>query len=221
MLVSILRFFNVSGGIMMNLLDFAFVFSWIFNITYFILYGFQIFHIFKKKSVEGLSLLMFIFIFSGNLMLAFQAFIFDFPISYKILIPMLVFELLILLIQFFSFKVKIRGLIIKFLLVSSFVCLGSCYFIFYSPIIVGVIAGWLTIFFGTVAQLPQIYKIYNSKSSVGLSSVFMHLLGLTSILECFTSLVLNVPIFLKINGVRVILVFLVFYFLFLKYREKN
>ncbi|KKP25553.1 MAG: hypothetical protein UR14_C0005G0005 [candidate division TM6 bacterium GW2011_GWE2_31_21] len=203
----------------MDIQKLAFIFSWLFNFTYLILFFFQIIYVFKKKSVEGISSLMFIFLFGAYLTFAYQTFLFNLPISYKILIPILLLEMLILLIQFFMFDQTRKKFFMNFFLSVGLINFALLPLVFYLPGLVGTITGWFTILFGALAQIPQILKIYKDKSSDGLSNHFMHILGVASVLEFITSMALDLPLFLKINGARVLVVYLIFYTTFRYFKK--
>ncbi len=107
--------------------------------------------------------------------------------------------------------VKLFGMIFLFSLCVSF-------FVLKYTVDAGRIFGWLSATVWTVYQIPQIMKIYMSKSTKGLSFAFVLIMGLGVSLEFFSSIVLRLPWPTIFSCFRGMLAYFVFITQFLIYR---
>ncbi len=182
----------------------------------------QIFLNYKSKSTNGLSDFYIISYLSGYAVHLCYIYCLNFPIAYKIMVPVLFFLVLTLVFQrFYCFKHKVvryskRLYCANFLIIFLLVSLAICF-----PYETGNFAGWLSAIIWTVYQFPQIYKIYSKKSVKGFSFFFVSLSCLQNVLGLVVVLSLNLPAQSLFVALRGLAFFAIFCFQFWIYTDKT
>lgn len=170
-----------------DILDFAHLSVWVVHFLYFVGLLPQIIVNYKLKSSRGLSDLMLSGYFVGYLFVNFYVFLLDLPLSYKVMVPLATIAVLVLVFQRFYYVCldDSRKSFVKLFGIIFLLSLGVAFFVLkYAPY-TGRVFGWLSAMVWTVYQIPQIIKIYMSKSTKGLSFAFVSIMGCAVSLEFF------------------------------------
>ncbi|MCK4651210.1 PQ-loop repeat-containing protein [Candidatus Babeliales bacterium] len=182
----------------------------------------QIFLNYKTKSANGLSDFYLISYISGYTVQLFYVYCLDFPIVYKIMVPISFFLVAILVFQrFFCFKYKIVCYSIRLYCANFFSIFLLVILAIRFPYKIGHLAGWISFVIWTVYLLPQVYKIYSKKSVEGFSFTFVFLSVLGNLLELISILILGLPVQSILIALRGLIFFVLFCFQFWLYGKKS
>ncbi len=187
------------------------IIPWICEFAFFLGLLPQIFLNYKIKSASGISDLYLVGYFTGYFINIFYVYGCDFPLSYKVFVPLCLLAVVFLIFQKFLYsnlwhnvralKLYFTDFIILFLLVPL---------MFYFPQIVGHVSGWLLIIIWTLYQFPQIFSIYRKKSVRGFSFMLVTLIGLGNLVEFIVAIVLDLPMQTFLISFRGMLIYLIF-----------
>lgn len=193
---------------------------WFINIGYFLALFPQIYLNYKHKSTKGLSELFILGNFVGYLLYFWHAYIFNFPLAYKILLPVTALIAFILILQSFIYsdysenKFKFKFYLLNFSLII-FLALISIIF----PQESGNIAGWISSVIWCLYLVPQVIKIYRKKSVKGFSFLFVLFIGFGGFTELASAIFCNLSAPIYFNSFRGFLFFAIFLVQFLKYKK--
>ena len=182
----------------------------------------QIFLNYKTKSTKGLSDFYLLSYLSGYAVHLCYVYCLDFPIVYKIMVPILLFLVSILVFQrFFCFKHKTECYSTRLYCANFFIIFLLIGLAIRFPYKIGHLAGWVSLLIWTLYQLPQVYKIYSKKSVEGFSLTFVSLSGVGNLLGLLAILSLGLPAQSVIVALRGLLFYVIFCCQFLVYRKKS
>ncbi|MBD3231960.1 hypothetical protein GF322_04875 [Candidatus Dependentiae bacterium] len=174
---------------------------------------------YKIKSVASLSDLFLIMFFSAYSVNVFYIYGLNFPFAYKVLSPLCVLAVLIMIIQKFFYNNILRDLrTVKLYYVAFFFFLIFIPLVILLPDKIGHLSGWLLVFFWTLYQFPQIYKIYASKSVIGISFLFLSIIGIANVVELTSAILYGLPTQTYFIAMRGILFYLIYCYQFWLYK---
>ena len=160
----------------------------------------QIIKNFNQKSASGISSLMLFGYFNGYLAMTYYSYCLDLPLAYKIITPLSLATVSVMLAQYFFYDGKFNLIIyylISILIGMSFIPIACKHTNF-----VGNLFGWISMSIWMTYQIPQIAKIYSTKSVVGFSFFLIMVNGLGNISEVVLASILGLPIQSVISGIR-------------------
>lgn len=179
----------------------------------------QIIKNYQLRSTQGLSQAAIFTFFVAHTYLLFYTFLNNLLLPYKIVAPLQFLGISIIVAQRFYY----HGLSNKLFLcgtlgamLSAFFCMP---FIWFNPVLMGNLAGWIAFSFFTLQPIPQIIKIYQEKSVKGFSFGFVTLIGFAASFECIIVLIKGLPVQTLMMTIRSMVVYLVFCIQFWLYAE--
>jgi len=183
----------------------------------------QVFTNHKIQSVQGLSeLTIFLYLF-GYLTEIPYVFFLDQPLACKVMMPMGAVVALLLAVQHVYFEPdrarKLRTALHYGGITLAVGLLSLCGF--WHPHIVGNIAGWICVVLWITYQIPQVIKVFRSKSVEGFNPWMVSLVGLGAAMEIIAALTIPLPVQTLFNGIRAFCMAGIFAAQFLAYREKG
>jgi uncharacterized protein with PQ loop repeat len=87
------------------------------------------------------------------------------------------------------------------------------------PAYYGNLYGWIGVGLQFVYMVPQLLKIVRTQSVEGFSFIFLTLLAGAFVFEFIGAVILDLPLSIKVNDIRGLIFYLIFCFLFWKYRR--
>ena len=177
----------------------------------------QVIKNFTYKSTSGISSLMLFGYFNGYLATTYYSYCLDLPLAYKIITPLSFATVSIMLLQHFFYDGKLRSVIyylISILIGISFIPIAMKHTNF-----VGNLFGWISMSIWMTYQIPQIAKIYSTKSVVGFSFFLILVTGLGNLTEVVLSSLLGLPIQSVLSGTRGMIVSSIFMMQFFLYNK--
>ena len=196
---------------------------WLINIGYSAGIFPQLYLNYKKKSTAGLSDLTILGYFNGYVAYFIYAYYFNFPLAYKILLPVAVIVSSILIFQrFFYSDGKPKNSAIYLYYIDFALILLSLPFIYFLPYTSASIAGWLSALIWFLYLIPQVLNIYLRKSVEGFSFLLVLYVGLGGIGDLGVSILgfTHVDKVMCFTGLRGIFFFLIFAYQFWLYKKK-
>ena len=193
---------------------------WIVNFFYFVGLFPQIYLNYKSKSTQGLSDLLILGYFDGYLAYFIYAYFFEFPIAYRMLLPVAVLASLVLIYQRFFYQRDGLGksnnyiYYINFLLMIFF---GI--FLYLLPMKAANIAGWISTAIWYLYLIPQVIEIYLRKTVKGFSFLLVLFVGLGGVADFSVAILYSLPIQIILIGLRGIAFFFIFAAQFWIYRK--
>lgn len=154
------------------------------------------------KSGTGLSDLFAIGYLNGHFAQLFYVFCLDLPMGYKIFVPVQFSIVLILIFQRLYYDRFVNQTLTIFYAVNIACALALIPVACKIPLICGVAHGWLALIIFSLSQIPQIYKLYSTRSVEGFSFMFVVVMGVGSVLELLGSLFLGLPTQTIFNAIR-------------------
>ncbi len=175
---------------------------------------------YKIKSTKGLSDIFILASLNGQFSYLVYAFIEDLPFIYRVINPIYAFLLLIIIFQRFYYSdgsVKDKN-ILRIYLFNILVLIYVAYLIFTGMTSLGYLLGWIPVGIGLWKKVPQMFKVYRSKSVYGFSLFFIILSLVSYTFETSAALMLNLPKPVLLNDFRGFFVNFVFLFQFWIYK---
>lgn len=195
---------------------------WVINISFIFAVFPQIILNKKRKTTKGLSDLYLVSYFNGYAVNLFYVFSLNFNLAYKTRAILAIFAVGYLLWQRFYYDSNFLNLKTKILYFGDFLLLIiSGLLILQYPINGGNIAGWALVGIWTFYQLPQILKIYKTKSVAGFSFLLVTLIGIGNIIELLMAFVLKLPIQTYLIDLRGIIIYVIFILQFYLYSANH
>ena len=157
---------NVWTELFLNKEFFSHLVIWTSHILFWIALLPQVALNFKLKSTRGLSDLMLVGYFNGYIAYVTYTFCLGLPLAYKVMISTCLITMLVMVFQRFWYERRYKtdkGLLV-FYVANGLVVVALIPLIYKYMLLVGHIAGWIMAFIWGVYQIPQIIKIYRSKS---------------------------------------------------------
>ena len=175
----------------------------------------------RIKSTKGLSDFFILITLNCQFIYLIYTFIADLPLIYKIINPIYAVLVLIIIFQRFYFLDKSnseKG-------VLRFYGFNVCALIFFAKFIFDGHPDfayqliWFPIMIGLWKKVPQIFKVYQTKSVYGFSLLFIILSCSSCLLETFAGIILDLPLPVLLNGTKGILINLIFIIQFWLYKN--
>ncbi|MBD3231959.1 hypothetical protein GF322_04870 [Candidatus Dependentiae bacterium] len=195
------------------------IIPWITKVLFFGALLPQIFLNYKIKSANGLSDLYLIGYFSAYFLNVFYVFGLNFPFAYKIFAPLCLFAVIFIILQkvlYSNLLINIK--VLKLYITDLLILLIFVPFIFFFPIKIGHLAGWVLILIWSLYQFPQIYKIYKNKSVQGFSFFLVTLIGLGNLFEFIVAILFDLPLQTFFISVRGIIIYIIYCLEFWSYK---
>jgi len=177
----------------------------------------QVIKNFNQKSVNGLSSLMLFGYFNGYLATTYYSYCLDLPLAYKVITPLSLATVSIMLGQHFFYDGKFNSMIyylISILIAISFIPIAIKHTNF-----VGNLFGWTSMTIWMTYQIPQVAKIYSTRSVVGFSFFLILVNGLGNLSEVVLSSLLGLPIQSVLSGIRGMMISSIFMMQFFLYSK--
>jgi len=193
------------------------IFLWISQLCYFACLLPQIRTNFREKSGVGVSQLMLLGYLNGYLFLLYYVFCNNLPLAYRFFAPIQTLATAILVFQRLYYNEPLRIWLLYGLNIIVFISLMPL--ALKSPISFGGVCGWLAISHGALNQLPQVFKLFSQQSVLGFSFFFVLLTGGAASAEMIGSLIGGLPMQCWLNGLRGVIIFLIFCYQFSLYRK--
>ncbi|MCB9493749.1 MAG: PQ-loop repeat-containing protein [Epsilonproteobacteria bacterium] len=176
----------------------------------------------KLRSAAGLCDFFLLGLFNGYWTTLYFVFGCGLPTAYKVFVPLGLLAITTMIAQRLYFdwaaiessKRRLYGL--------SFLCpilfLPAMY---QSPYQWGMIIGWVNVIVASVNQIPQVVKIFRTRSVSGFSLGFVLITGIAACIELSTALFLELPVQSMLCGLRGIAVCLIFCLQFALFRKNT
>ncbi|MBD3272816.1 hypothetical protein GF385_00495 [Candidatus Dependentiae bacterium] len=200
-------------------MNFKLFFPWTAQVIFFLAILPQVFLNFKQKSTKGLSDFLLIGYFNAYIFYLFYVFSLNLPLAYRIMIPFSFAAVLILIFQRFYYSVFSDFNLKLFYFFNLLIILFFIPVAIKNNFIIGHIAGWLMMLAWAVYQIPQVIKNYKLRSVNGLSFAWLTILGLGDLIEFAVALFFKLPPQTYLNNLRGIIIYLVFCFQFLRFKN--
>ena len=157
---------------------------------------------YRVKSGTGLSDLFAIGYLNGHFAQLFYVFCLSLPLGYKIFVPVQFSIVLILIFQRLYYD-HFANRALTFFYLANIACAFALIPVACKiPLICGVAHGWFALVVFSLSQIPQIYKLYSTRSVQGFSLMFVVVMGCGSVLELAGALILGLPAQTIFNAVR-------------------
>lgn len=199
----------------------ALISMWIVNTLFFVGLWPQIALNYRLKSASGISDLMLFGLLAGYTAFLFYVFGLNFPLSYKVIVPLTVIAVVIMVIQRFYYDWGRDGKMFFGYLIFGGICLALFPVFFIYPIIIGNIMGWVATAIWGVYQIPQGVKVILAKSTRGFSFAFASIMALGVFVELISAVILDLPIQTIISTLRGLAAYGIYCILFYMYRHSR
>jgi uncharacterized protein with PQ loop repeat len=187
---------------------------WWINIGYVIAIVPQIILNYRLKTTVGLSDLYILGYFNAYAAYLFYVYGLNFPIAYKVVSPITLLTVCIIIFQRFFYKVP-GSLRLYFYYFTAFFLIIPLFWKY--PLGFGKFAGWIAMLTFSMYQLPQVLKIYKTKSVHGFSFYLVSAIALGNIIELIVSWALRWPLQSILISLRGIIIYAIFFIQFCKY----
>ncbi|MCK4651161.1 PQ-loop repeat-containing protein [Candidatus Babeliales bacterium] len=195
-------------------------FMWFINISYLGALLPQLFLNYKMKTTSGLSDLYILGYFSGYAAHIFYVYGLNFPVVYRIMGPFALLAVALIVFQRFFYRdIQICFGSLKLYFIGLLIIITAIFIFLNSPKIVGMCAGWVAMVIWSVYQLPQVFKIYQTKSVKGFSFLLVSMIAVGNLIEFIIAFVLNWPIQSLLIALRGLIIYSIFCVQFWKYSE--
>ncbi|MFH1461572.1 MAG: PQ-loop repeat-containing protein [bacterium] len=175
---------------------------------------------YKIRSTKGLSDLFILASLNGQFSYLIYSFIKDLPFIYKIINPIYAFLFSIIIFQrfYYSDGSSKDKFILRFYIINLFILIYLSYLIFNGLTTLGSLLGWIPLGIGLWKKVPQILKVYKTKSVYGFS-LFCIILSLISYMfEASAGFMLDLPVPVLLNDLRGFFINFLFLFQFWTYK---
>jgi uncharacterized protein with PQ loop repeat len=154
--------------------------------------------------------------FNGYTAYLFYVYGLNFPLAYKAVAPITLFTVCIIIFQRFFYKVpgSSKLYFYYFMLIFFIVPLFWKY-----PLGFGKLAGWVSMLTFSIYQLPQVFKIYKTKSVHGFSFYLITAIAIGNFVEFIISVMLSWPLQSILISLRGLVIYFIFCFQFWKYSD--
>jgi uncharacterized protein with PQ loop repeat len=196
-------------------------FVWFAQSLYFFCFIPQVLNNFKRKSGTGLSDFFLLLYLNTYIPMMYYIFLLHLPWAYLVFCPLQMIATLVLIAQRLFYESCVsKKLLVLYLcnITFAFVFLP---FLYINPILIANIGGWLMLLIGAVSQLPQVIKVYNTKSVEGFSLLFVLINGFAGFIEVSCAIVLKLPVQTILGSSRVVLMTCIFILQFWMYKYKS
>jgi len=194
---------------------------WTSQICYLICFIPQIITNFRMKSGKGISEFLLICYLNTYLFFMFYIFGLHLPMAYKIIVPLQALATIVLIAQRMYYDPSEFTNKWFWYVSNVFLFAFIVPYAFKEPLVVAFPFGWITFGLSLVNQLPQVVKIYQEKSVVGFSFLFVVFTGFAAFVETIAVFAAHLPLQSIVMALRGVVLFFVFCGLFLIYRTNN
>ncbi|MFH1254278.1 MAG: PQ-loop domain-containing transporter [bacterium] len=180
----------------------------------------QIIENYKIKSGTGLSDYFLLAYLNTYITLIYYIFCLNLPIAYKIACPLQFIATLILIGQRLYYNHSSNSSLFGLIYLANLI--GSLIFIpiaIMSPNYTGHIFGWISFILILLNQMPQVLKVFSTKSVAGFSYMFILIMAVAAAIETYTALALGLPMQTLLSAARGLIYFVIFSVLFLMYKK--
>ncbi len=178
---------------------------------------------YRRGDAVGLShWMLFLRIFAVSSYTVY-VYLLDLPLAHKLLYPICLSGLITLAIQGYyydhhrSAQRWLRFAYFKQITVlAALVVMG-----FWYPIQAGMLAGWCAVVTGVMSDMPQIYRNWWRKSTVGFNILFSSAIGFGGICDLILSFVYGLPLPTILATARVTICYFIYLTQFFVYRQRG
>lgn len=197
------------------------ILPWITNTVIFLAYVPQIRIVHRLKSTSGISDFVILGSLCGFISGLYYVYGCNLPYQYKLFAPVYPAAVLYLVSQ----RIKYNPLNLKrFTRLFSFIMIvgiGLIPLFLAYPKNVGLAAGWASTIIWGVYLIPQVLKIYSSKSTEGFSFILVSCFALNALIEAVVAIHLNFPPVTLVNNARSLFIYLIFCVQFWLYNRRG
>jgi hypothetical protein len=143
------------------------------------------------------------------------------PIVYRISSPISLLTIIILIAQRAYYNPGNRSRFIVFFCINIVLLLILGSFAIKYPVMLAEITGWTSFAFQFLYQFPQLFKIIRSKSVYGFSLSSLSLQTFGYACELGAAIILSLPLAVKANDLRAIVMYGIFLVFFWRYQKKG
>jgi len=181
----------------------------------------QILTNYRRKEASGLSQWMLFLRVTTVLFYLSYIFLCDLPFAHKVLYPWCVGGLLVLAVQTYCYRQSSAQTLLLRVLYGVVVAVLGMIVLYgqQNPIGAGMLAGWVSFFGGIGSDIPQIYRNWWRKSTVGFSPLFALLIGLGGLCDLIVSIYFCLPLPTLLTTARVVVCCSVYFVQFWLYRH--
>lgn len=183
----------------------------------------QIYTNYKRRSTSGISNVTIFLYFFGYLVEVPYAFFLNLPLSCKIMLPfgaLVAFILALQRVYYERSRLSKRraltwygGTVFTVLAIAG---IGIEY-----PFYIGHMCGWMGSTVWLIYQVPQVIKVFARKSVEGFNPLLI-LIGVSAaLIEIAAALIIPLPVQALFNGIRGLVLAIIFTFQFLLYRKRG
>lgn len=174
----------------------------------------------KLRSAKGLSDLFILFCLSEQFTYGYFVYCKNLPLVYKVMMPILMLLVLIIVFQRLYYALRIRKKVKHAYFFNMIALLVLFFCALFIPGIIGDVCGWTAVFIGVWQHLPQIIKVFISKSVRGFSFEFVYIIFAGYAFELISALVQGLPTQIIVNSTRGVIVFSIFFLQFILYSRR-
>ncbi|MDQ5890900.1 MAG: hypothetical protein QG604_774 [Candidatus Dependentiae bacterium] len=183
----------------------------------------QILTNYRRGDAVGLSAwMLFLRIFAVSTYTVY-VYLLNLPLAHKVLYPACLSGIIVLALQgYFYDKIWHEQRWLRFCylkLVSTLVAL--LIFSQWYPLQAGMLGGWLAVITGVMSDMPQIYRNWKRKSTVGFNILFSSAIGWGGICDLSLSLYYGLPMPTILATLRVTTCYLIYLAQFFIYRNRS
>ena len=203
-------------------LSFSMILIWVSLLLYSGSFIPQIVVNYQIKSARGISD-MFIWCYcTGYLLMLLYVFLQPFAYPYRIMVPIETGFMMVLLGQRLYYDGLKKSPGFNLAIIASFVAIfGMLYFVPVHQQLVANIAGWISFMAFAINPVPQLIKIFRTKTTFGFSFWFASLTAAAQVFELVGGVIECVPIPTLAMAVRGLIVYVFYWIFFAKYPAKR
>jgi uncharacterized protein with PQ loop repeat len=194
------------------------LFIWVVQGFYFLALLPQIALNHKMRSTTGLCDYWILAYMNSYIAETFYVMCLGLPTPYQIMTPLCTALILFIVCQRLVYPLPTNERVYPWLFLSMAWWLTLVPYWLINPAAVGNLAGWCFVATMSTYQIPQIIKIFRSKSVQGMSFLLVTFLGLAGLFEFIAGVILKMPMQTIVNSLRMVCVYILFCVMFKIYR---
>lgn len=203
-------------------LPYAELFTWASLMFYTICFIPQIIENYRMKSTDGLSDLLLLSYYIAYGFMMYYIFYCDLILPYKIMVPaeMMVMSMMIAQKFYYHGTLRNKTFLLQFLAIN--VLMVAIYPLsLYAPYDFGIACGWVAAVFFAIYPMPQVIKLYRSKSVAGFSFGFVTVQALAFVSEAIAAVLKHLPLPTLVMIAKGFIFYAIFCFQFWLYRKNR
>jgi len=193
---------------------------WVSLIFYLLCFFPQILINYRSKNGKGISELMLMGYLNAYFFLLFYIFCLPLPFAYRLMVPLHALATLFIVGQRLYYDSSTSGIRLRWIYgLNALVFVFIIPIAYWQPVMIGSAFGWGNFIISVFNQLPQVVKVYQTRSVAGFSFLFVLFAGFASTLEAVVAFVVGLPLQTVVGAMRGVVLFFVFSGQFFLYRN--